>query len=115
MGNFLSWLGLDKKEGMYEPSKDIGVIQRVPGLGGPGLPYRNPIVAVVRGHGPRGGGENKPVIYNRTKDIRGETPAVLNKLAEFPYQQMLINDRIDSSIEGQSEENILRKPRRIET
>ncbi len=76
-------------------------IIRAPGLGGKGLPPQNPLVRVVRGYGPRGGGEPEELKYNRSIDVRGEAPAVIRSYKEGPDQQtcMLTNTRIEGTRE----------------
>lgn len=88
-------------------------INRAPGLGNRGLSPINPLVVAVRGVGDRGGGENRPVKFNRTVDPRGESPAVLAKLTQVPETGMLSNERSRYSRQGQLEESLLRAPRRI--
>jgi hypothetical protein len=106
--------GMERYEDSYNDDMTSDRINRAPGLGGRGLDPRNPWVVAVRGHGDRGGGENRPVKFNRSIDIRGETPAVINRLGSQQPLQMLYNERLSSSRQGQLEHTLLRAPRRIQ-
>lgn len=100
------------KEG-YDYTSDA--IRRAPGLGAYGISPRNPIIEVQRGHGPRGGGENRSVNQNRSQDPRGETPAILNRIrrGETRGREELTNDRLDAEQEDQRSDLSLRYSRRI--
>jgi hypothetical protein len=104
------------KETLYESTDDYTSdrLNRAPGLGNRGLDPVNPWVVAVRGVGARGGGENKPVKFNRSLDIRGESRVILDSLDVKQPLPILQNERLESSREGQIRQSSLRAPRRIQ-
>lgn len=93
---------------------DVPQNPQAPGLGGPGLPPRNPVVALIRGNvGARGAGESRSVMKNVSRDVRGEAGAVLRNYGNIPQLQSLENPKNEDSRMAQIENRALRRDRKI--